>query len=149
MKSDREPYTSKLLGWNEVKFGTVHYISWRNPPLKTSPCQPHQIPVLSCLCKTTTESPFVHQGCDRDVQICFCKKQYKCPLSFMSICIYSSVCSQSSTVCRSWSTPTILCHKENIRTYFLNKEILLQTHGNSGLQELLRLWHRTQASWVL
>lgn len=35
MKSDRETYTSKLLGWNEVKFGTVPYISWRNP-LKTA-----------------------------------------------------------------------------------------------------------------
>lgn len=86
MKSDRETYASKLLGWNEVKFGTVHYISWRNPPLKDSPCQPRQIHVLPCLCKTTPESLFVHQGCDKDVQVCFCKKHYKNILSFMYIC---------------------------------------------------------------
>lgn len=85
MKSDRETYTSKLLGWNEVKFGTVPYISWRNP-LKDSPCQPRQIRALPCLCKTTTESLFVHQGCDKDVQVCFCKKQYKYTLFLMYIC---------------------------------------------------------------
>lgn len=81
MKCDRETYTSNLLGWNEVKFGTVHYISWRNPPLKDS-----QTHVLPCLCKTTTESLFVHQGCDKDTQVCFCKKQYEYTLSFMYIC---------------------------------------------------------------
>lgn len=144
MKSDRETCTSKLLGWNEVKFGTVHYISWRNPPLKNSPCQPHQIHVLSCLCKTTTEFFFVHQGSDKDVQVCFCKKQYKCLLSFMYVC-NTALCALSHPQC----TPTILCHKANIRTYLLNKEMFLQTRGNWGLQELLGLWHRTQVSWLL
>lgn len=86
MKSDRETYTSKLLGWNEVKFGTVPYVSWRNPPLKDSPCRPCQIHVLPCLCKSTTESLFVHLGCDKDVQVCFCKKQYKYTLFLMYIC---------------------------------------------------------------
>lgn len=138
MKSDREPYTSKLLGWNEVKFGTVHYISWRNPPLKNSPCQPYQLHVLSCLRKTTTESLSVHQGSDKDVQVCFCKKQYKCLLYFNIFVIELCVLSVIHSVLLLKHT-MILCHKANIRTCLLNKEMLLQTHGNSGLQELLGL----------
>lgn len=93
MKSGRETYTSKLLGWNEVKFGKMHYISWRNPPPAGLTiyvfCSPCLKPQLKASVSTGTVTKMLrYVSAISSISTC-------CLLSIflMQLCMFSFICS--------------------------------------------------------